>query len=289
MITVDLLENNETLYLPSTLAECDRQQARDVCRVFYQYAAGEISMEELRLSMLYAVLNLRTVPMDQEQQHEVDENLSLLSFELGSFFDNVDGKLQIKTDFIDNPFTWLRTGWFKMYGPVEQCENITFGQYVAAVNSFADYADTGDESYLDQLLAIMFLPRFTLSRKLKPFNPTAINKRAAQFKHLDIGYKFGFYLYFASFQQYLRTAKIYWEGNEIDLSILFNSQPGEETAGESKYPGLGMLSLKLDMAQSGVFGTADDVDRKRLWDVLPHMYKIRKADLDRQQAAKDAK
>lgn len=286
MITIDFIDNKETIYLPSSLADCDRQQARDVCRFFYEYAAGNLSREELRLSMLYALLNLKQVPLDPAAQQEVDDNLALISHELGSFFDNIEGKLQIKTDFKDNPFTWLRAGWFKVYGPVDQCENITFGQYVAAVNAFSDYADTGEMQYLDHLLAIMFLPRVTLSRKLKPFNPTAIKKRAQSFKHVDIGYKFGFYLYFASFQQYLRTATFYWEGKAIDLSILFNAQPGEESQPASKYPGLGMLSLKLDMAQSGVFGTADDVDHKLLWDVLPHMYKIRKSDLDQQAQAK---
>lgn len=284
MNTVEIPHTKDTFYLPSSFADCDRQQARDVSAVLYHYTVGILNVDNVRLAILYALLNIKDSPrLSDENRLKVNQNLFMLSEELDGFFDlNDEGQLVINTDHVDNPFKWLRPRWVKYHGPSDTFENITFGAYVDALNAFCDFAATQDTYYLQLLVAILFSRKGTLSRKRLPYNRTDNKINAQKFRHLDIGYLFGFYLYFASFQKYLMTASIYWEGRELDLSILFKSLPGEKQLPKSDYAGLGFLSVKLDMASSGVFGTMEELDNTPFWDVITHMYDIRKKDLDEQ-------
>jgi len=234
-----------------------------------------------------AVLNLRKTTT--KNTDTINENLFRLSELLTGFYEHSDdGKLKVLAQFDDNPFPWLRPMLTKYYGPKQIFENINFGQYVDALDPFADFADTGDMIFLDTLLAILFVPSVTLSRKHKHHSPKAIKQRARTFRSLDIGYKFGFYLYFASFQEYLQSAKVYREGRELDLSILFKPLPGEDTAVPSDLPGLGMLSLQYAMAQSGIFGDNDRLRAQPFWNIIPRMYDMRKEDYDKAMAHKKA-
>lgn len=281
------LHDGTTIYVPTSLGDCDRQQSRDVCHVLFLYMSGKIPYSELHMDMLCAVLNIRK---SVENDLDISANLYRLSEHLTDFYKlDKDGKLKIVTNFEDNPFTWLRPGLLKYKGPEGIFDNITFGQYVDALDPFADFADTGDSSFLDALLAIMFVPSISLSRKRTPHHPTSVKRRARKFKRLDAGYKFGFYLYFASFQEYLQTAKVYREGRELDLSILFKPLPGEDSPTSSDIPGLGMLSVQFAMAQSQIFGDNDNLRAQPFWSIIPRMYDIRKQDYDQAMAHKNSK
>lgn len=285
MVPVEIPKKHITLYLPQSFAECDRQQARDVSRVLYSYTKGDIPIEELQPAIVIALLNLKIITHNDPA---ILNNLALLSEFTDSFFEKDEqGRLQIVTDHQDNPFTWLRPKWCRFYGPQDSFENISFSQYVDALNAFCDYADTQDDHYLCLLIAILFSRKNTLSRKLKPYDRNSIKKQAEKFKHLDKGYLFGTYLYFASFQKYLMNAKVYWEGRELDLSILFKSMPGEKTQPQSEIPGLGMMAVKFSMAESGVFGNIEQLDNTPFWQVITRMYDIRKRDLDYQNQTKE--
>src|SRR5690606_5517885 len=99
-----------------------------------------------------------------------------------------------------------------------------------------------------------------------------------RFKTLYFGEVFGFYLLFASFQKYLTSAKIYWQGKELDLSILFSDDEIKEV--ESDIPGIGMHSTLFTLAESGVFGTIKEIRKENFWEIIIRMYDLRKRDLD---------
>ena len=119
------------------------------------------------------------------------------------------------------------------------------------------------------------LEKFTKDKRIK-YNPERTDQLAKTFKVLDIGIIYGFYLLFASFKKYLTTAKIFIEGKEIDLSILFDAT---ETVG-SNIPGIGMKSTMFTIAESGIFGPLEKVREAPFWDIIVRIYDIRKRDLD---------
>ncbi|WP_304015846.1 hypothetical protein [Nonlabens dokdonensis] len=281
MITIEIKEAGKTFYLPQSLEDCDREQARAACFLFAAYNDGFLSYVDMRQALLYQLLGLNmTMDHNQEGYEDVITNIALLSERMDGFFDFLDdGKAVIKANFKDNPFLWLRPSIVKYHGPIDQFDNISFGQYLDALEAFIDFSQTGEESYLNTLIAICYMKKLPLSRKLQPYNTSLTLKRARKFSHLDRGYRYGFYLYFASFQAYLTTAKMHVHGNELDLSILFNPIPGAPQV-KSNIAGLGMLGVAHEMAQSGIYGSMDSLRNKPLWDVLPLMHNVRKGHID---------
>jgi 7,8-dihydro-6-hydroxymethylpterin-pyrophosphokinase len=92
---------------------------------------------------------------------------------------------------------------------------------------------------------------------------------------------------FASFQKYLCSAKIYWQGRELDLSILFKNDNSDSF--ESTIPGLGMKSTLFTLAQTGVFGPIDKLRKENAWEILQGMYDLTKRDLDARAQQKSVK
>ena len=140
--------------------------------------------------------------------------------------------------------------------------------------------------FLNLLCAILFRGN-TLSRKWNTYNRQDNKKITKTISRLDIGYRYGFWLYFASFQKYLSTSKVYREGRELDMSIIFDG--GKQSDFTSSIPGVGMLSMTYTLAASGEFGDRDKVDAAPMWDILVRMYDLTKRDLDDQARSKAAK
>jgi hypothetical protein len=124
-------------------------------------------------------------------------------------------------------------------------------------------------------MAIFYLP------KGKEYDRKKANRYLGQIKNVNFGQVYGFYLLFASFQSYLFSASIYYHGQELDLSILFQ-KPGEEKKQEakSKIPGIGMKSIEFQLAESGVFGPLKEVRKTDFWETILRLYDIRKRDID---------
>jgi hypothetical protein len=268
-------ENGRKAYLPETLGECTRAQARDVSRCLWNYNVSDTSYEELLSSMLLVLLDVKVTAVDQE----ILENIAQLSQLCRSFFEEVDGKLSPILDFQENPFLWLRPGLSKYVGPKDLFDNITWGQYVDALDAFAEFNGSHNAHDLQLLVASLFREKSLLSRKLSPYIPNDRKKHLKGFERLDYGYLYGFWLYFGSFQKYLSTSKIYREDKELDLSIIFKESSSLDGF-KSDIPGLGMLSLTFALAESGEFGDRDKVNDTPMWDVIIRMYDMKKRELD---------
>ena len=282
MTELEFPDTGKRLYLPETFGECDRDQARDVARVLFNYQHTQIPFEELLTQLFIAITQMKVNVVDQE----ITENIAVASHLCNSFFENVGDKKSPILDFQDNPFLWLRPSWSKMYGPKDLFENISWGQYVDALDAFAEYNETDDVEFLNLLCAILFRGN-TLSRKRDTYNRHDNKRIAKSVGRLDIGYRYGFWLYFASFQKYLSTSKVYREGRELDMSIIFDSN--KATDFQSSIPGIGMLKMTLTLAASGEFGDRDKVEASPMWEILLGMYDLTKRDLDDQARSKAAK
>ena len=76
--------------------------------------------------------------------------------------------------------------------------------------------------------------------------------------------------------------KLNWGGQELDLSILFESAKGE-TESATALPGIGMDSIAFTMAESGAFGDYKKLRDTNFWEIIVRMYDLRRADLERQK------
>jgi hypothetical protein len=291
MHSIEIPEARLMLYMPNDLSECNAQQYMDMCELIYRYQCGQLPFDDLRTQAAYKLLNLTPgrkplLIVDEEAKWS---NLWQVSHLIDNFFDDVEGSKVIRQDYTDNPIPTITPLWKTYYGPSDGFMNVTFGEYTDALRLFLDYSTTGNVSLL-YLLAAVFYRRKKSFHWLKKglsnydgdireaYNPNIIEKRARLMESAPIGFVYGFYLLFASFQKYLTTAVIQWGANELDFSILFDG--GDNDDKMEAVPGIGMDQLAFAVAESGQFGDIKAVRRTNLWDVLVLMYSLRKKDLD---------
>jgi len=287
MHTIEIPEAGVKNYIPKDLSECSTVQYINICNLLYKHAIGEISLDTFKEQGIYFLANMKFKKNTDDDVKYA--NVSMLSSLMDSFFeiDAHDQKV-IKQYFIHNPIEKVRGNFINFFGPSNEFNNVSFGEYVDALSHFYDFIETKDEHYLYLLFATFYREKRTTlfsagnfkKDKRVPYNPERVELLAKQFKTQNKGVIYGFYMLFTSFQKYLTTAKIWVQGKEIDLELLYKDLPKNKRAPESNLPGIGMKSILYTIAASGIFGPLKEVRETSLWEILIRMYDIRKSDFD---------
>lgn len=306
MHTVTIPEHNITRYIPEDLSECNEQQYIDMAGLIFLYQTGQLFYEDFRVQAVYKLMNmvpaepkprLRTNSQLSEEDENKYSNAYRLSELIDTFFDKVDeNKFMIKQNFIHNPIKKFKPLWNNYYGPQDLLGNLKFGEYSDALRLFNQINADGDLQLLFPFAAILY-------RKKKPFiwyqkwkntykgdirskyNSASVDQRAKVFENMPIGFLWGVYLLFGSFQKFLATAEIPWGGNVLNFSIIFNSEGSDF---DETVPGIGMDSVMFAISESGVFGTKNDLHETPLIEVLIRMYDLRKTQLDNEKRQENA-
>lgn len=304
MHTIEIPDSKLKRYIPSDLSECDAQQYMDMCELIFHFQNEAITYDELRTHAAYKLMNMKPseryidVPLINEE--EKFANIYLISELIDDFFEiDEKGLKTIKQYYIHNPVPSFKPVWKTYYGPSDSFMNMTFGEYTDALRLFHDFHATGDMEILKLITALFYRPKKSflfIKKRLanyngdvrEPYNSHNIEARAKVLEHAPIGFVYGFYMLFASFQKYLIDAKIMWSGKEIDFSILFESGSGEQETPSTDTPGIGMDSIAFSIAESGAFGTIEEVRKADFWQIMVRMYDLRRTDLERQKNEKNA-
>lgn len=279
MHVIKIPEKKIVKYLPEDLSECDSVQYIEICYLILLYQSGKINYEDFRVHALYKLLEMKPVNIGLFDENKYSR-IYQLSELIDSFFEPGEEKV-IKQYYIKNPIPSTLINLTKYFGP-ENEEDFTFGEYMDTLEAFLDFSETGEVEFLTKMFAINYrkTPFFKRSKRkncLKYKGEINLNK----FKHNHIGEFYGFYLYFASLNKYISSAKIFVQGSEIDLSIIFE---GENE--KSKHPGIGMKSILYALAESGIYGNMEQVRDTPLWEILVRMYDVTKAILDEKERLK---
>ena len=298
MHTIEIPETKLKRYIPADLSECDPQQYMDMCELIFHYQNDAINYDELRIYAAYKLMNMKP-SKKTNQEEEKFSNIYLVSELIDDFFDiDEKGLKVIKQYYIHNPVPKFKPLWKTLYGPSDSFMNMTFGEYTDALRLFHDFHATGDMEILKLITALFYRPKKSflfLKKRLEnydgdmrqPYNSNNLEARAKILKHAPIGFIYGFYLLFASFQKYLIDAKIMWGGKELDFSILFESSKTEDEP-TTDAPGIGMDAIAFSIAESGAFGTIEEVRKANFWQIMVRMYDLRRTDLERQKQEKNA-
>lgn len=287
MHSIDIPEAKITRYIPADLSECDAKQYMDMAELIFYFQNQQISYDEFRTHAVYKLMGMKPSKKETEDEDIKFSNVYQISELIDSFFDiNEKGQKTIKQYYIHNPVPTMKFLWKTYYGPEDNFNNMTFGEYRDALRFFHDFHATGDMEYLKLLTAIFYRPK-RLFKKIG-YSSKDLDKRIEGYKYAPIGFVYGFYLLFASFQKYLVEAKIMWAGKELDLSILFDTGTKSDQPESTAMPGIGMDSVAFSMAESGVFGTLKEVDATDFWDIMVRMYDIRKSAIEQEKQTNNA-
>ena len=289
MHTIEIPEKNKTFYFPADLSECDTVQYINICKILYQLNNGEIDKYTFLVQASKFLILGKKEKFDEKTEAIKYDNIYQIASVLESFFEeDENGKSVIKQYYIHNPIEKAFGVTRNYYGPSDEFNNVSFGEYVDALSFFYDYIDTQDPQYLYLLFATFYREKNTrvfsyknyTKDKRVPYNAERVSELAEIFKKIDFGIIYGFFLLFSSFQKYLTTAKIYVQGKEIDLSILYQDFPTDQQMAESGLPGLGMKSLLYTIAENGAFGNKKEVEEAPFWEIYIRLYDVRKRDFD---------
>jgi hypothetical protein len=298
MHTIEIPDAKIKRYIPSDLSECDAQQYIDMCELIFHFQNDTINYDEFRTHAIYKLLQMKP----SKAVHNEEEKFAAiyqLSELIDDFFDIDDQGIKvIKQYYIHNPVRSFKPVWKTFYGPADQFRDMTFGEYRDGLRLFHDFHATGDMHILTLLTAIFYRPKKSFHYFKKQlatydgnirerYNSNTLDLRSKGFKLAPVGFMYGFYLLFASFQKYIIDAKILWGGQEIDFSILFESNKNEEST-TNRVPGIGMDSIAFSMAESGTFGNIKEVDNTNFWEIFARMYDLRRTDLERQKQEANA-
>jgi hypothetical protein len=263
-------------FLPEDLSECTPQEYIDMCELILQYQTNTINFETFKIQSLYRLMNFKRSKKLSLESEKVLTNIKNLSDLIETFFDTNENQKTIKTDFIHNPVPVIKH--FRTYkGPSDAFQNLSFGQYIDALRLMQDFGKTGDFDNLFLIAAILYLPKKIFSKNTLPYDGKTVEQRSKTFRFLPIGFIYGTFLWFASFQKWLTTAEVPFAGRELDFSIIYSGGENET----EQIPSVGMDAIVFSIAESGVYGTKEQTLRADLWDVLIRIYDIRKRDLDK--------
>lgn len=270
---IEIPETNRTLYVPKELAHCNEREYILMCDLLWQWNSKQINFEEFKILSVYKLLNLKPT---KKQLNKLDNdaknsNIYQLSNLINDFFDEVDGSLQIKQNYTHNHVKRVRHVLSLYNGPEDEFNNVTFGQYEDGLNLYHLFSLERDVELLYMLMATFYLPK---GRKYDSSKTSTISQ---SLKKIDFGVVYGFYLFFGAFQLYLTSSKVYWQGKEIDLSIIFSS---DGKGFKSDLPDLGGKSIGFYLAKLDIFGSVDKVRKTNIWEIMLALYDIRKEHLD---------
>ena len=147
-----------------------------------------------------------------------------------------------------------------LYGPADHGADLTFGEYRTAVQLMNAYSTEHSDEFIAALAGMLYRKKRNGTRETFDIEQmTAYERRGRKMPQYV---QYSVYLWLASFSKFLMEGTFVVDGSEVCFGDLF-----ERNGGEPK-KNLGMNGILYSMAESGVFGTADDVDRTPLLKVL---------------------
>jgi hypothetical protein len=301
-------QSGQVAYIPENLSECDATQYIEFCNLLFLSHTGQIHHTQLLTDAVYKLMNVKVAKKNTNQKDDFEtestklSNIILLQELIEStFFETItteDGSTQQKIiqGYINNPVLSFRPTWRTYYGPSDGFMNVKCGEYTDACRVFSEFNSTGDIDLLYDLVAILYRPKkqfFGIIKRLNSYdgdcriayNSNTTEARKKQLKYAPMGFIYGVYLYFASFQIFVSGAAVPWGDKTLDLSILFSSTGSEVTIDAAD---IGLDSVLFTMAESGAFGDLNKVQQTPLWTMLIKMYDARITQLKEQKAQENA-
>lgn len=160
----------------------------------------------------------------------------------------------------------------ELYGPASYGADITFGEFRKAVFVMNNYTQHHDDMSLLALCGILYRKTEKLARNVRkrvPFNEVLMNSYIQIAHRIPSHLRWGIYAWFANFCEYVYTGTFIIDGKEVCFAPLFERNNSDDVPSGTQ--DLGMASILYSVAESGVFGNADQTDNTLLLSVLMKM------------------
>ena len=298
MHTVEI-ENKPTITFPEHLGEYTNAQYQHFCQLLAQKNIGIIDYDEFATQLVYKLMDMEHSKrkLTAEELEIRNENIYRLTLLIDGLFTEktIDNKLYktLVLSFVDNKIPQFTHNNVVYHGPDDALLNISFDEFLAAINSYNSYNKTQDVADLNQLVAALYRPKKTKTKHnlltnydgdvRQEFYQTNVTLRAQELAILAPGIKLGVKLFFEACINYITTATdVNVQGNSIDLTVLFKGKSTQEKS-------IGMLNVLFSLAETNVFGNKKETGKERYWTILLKLYQNHLDTETQKQQIKDAK
>ena len=227
-----------------------------------------VTIEDVRIETARMLLQNRGVKVQLNNQQYLIL-LSQLARGLNWLWQENDEGISLVYRTADNKLPKVR----EWKGPMPYAADMTFGEFRTAVGILKNYEREPSDSALNMLAGLLYRPVATKKMKREqqlirqPYDYDGFEdkiKRGAKMQRWQV---WGIYAWFAYFCEYLTTGVFILDGEEICFAPLFKKT--DQTTPNPSYSGGGSLAQICNtLAESHVFGTAKEVDRTLLFDVM---------------------
>ena len=164
--------------------------------------------------------------------------------------------------------------WKYLLGPMSHGADLQWGEYKAAVELCSAFTESGNEDTLQLLAGLLYRRRRKdnkLGRERDDFDSDGYKDWSERGRQLPRWARWGIYAWFCFFCEYLQTGVFIINHNEVSFGSIFNSPGGSSE--KAQKDNLGLDAISIAMAESGVFGTLDDVEHAPLLKIMMKLLK----------------
>lgn len=269
MIALEI--GNKTFDLPENWGEIlSLKKYLDVVEVLYTHT-GEQRLQAL-MQMLNTVCGVNGYDLgiafnkgNAKQRNELANELS--SFVAMQFYEEVFPVLAYLfelPDFEDNPIPSIKVGKLKLHGPRQRMEKQTGAEMEQCGWAYGEFIKTGEEQYLDKLIAAMYRPRlFYWIGPVRSYSAIRADKMEKTIAALHPIVKRGILLYYEACEHWWYTTyEDLYEGaggepGEIDS--LSNSRIVRALAGNKR----GTVEQVRQMTRDEIYFELSELERER--------------------------
>lgn len=233
---------------------------------------GKLTRNDFQLLIACRVLGIklrRARGLSQIDRISRLDNLGTLASTFGFMFAEELGHTVFHYDSLTNRFPHIAD---ILRGPADGMVDITFGEYRAAFEAYARYADTKDVAHLDTMIACLWHPRLMFNdetgRNRWRFRPHSMWHRAL-IARISPAKKLVILKWFEACDRNIKQGTFEINGERISFSSLFGHGEGSGVLGTA------MLDLEYSLAEDGLFGGIEAVKRTNLLDILFRMLRLK--------------
>jgi hypothetical protein len=289
-----IIDTGESINFPSEIDDLTPKQWIRFNELVSQSQQGIITTDNMFAEMVFSALNiprrqiLKVKHKPSKFRNIIYTNVYRIAEVLHSFFETeeINGRKYLipKTSTTKNllPEICLSVFKRKLYGPADALTDIAFCEYDEANNYYREYLQTQSTEALNNLVAVLYRPRrlfLWLIKKLPWYNGEArvkynknlVDQRAKIINSLPLHVKLAVFHFFHSCEKFLHEGELNINGNLIKLSVLYESEPDAPKPEGN----IGLTGLLFELAESGVFGNAQETSMQNMFDIMARLYQIR--------------
>lgn len=262
MTGIEIYDTGKKVSIPSSWDEMTPAQVQGVFRIHEEAIRKRWTVMERNIRILLFLLGIRPGWRLVRYASEMAENVTMLVEHCLGFI----GDEALTFDGLANPLP--RAG--RLHGPGPLLQDITFGEFRAASRAQQAFLKDHRSEDLDEMVAILYRSRYReenrAGRRAGPLYGASFRRDRRRARRLASWKKRLILLWFCSCVHYLQTGRVELNGEDVDLSLLFQCD------GPVRGPSATWNDLLFQIAREQTLGNIDRVEEEPLFSVLAIMW-----------------